>query len=270
VSSAELQEQAFWSVESRLVDSLGLIARDLGREFGVNEFLAKFASDSEHLSFSPMLPDAWQFASRIKQSHVPAVVEFSRRHQQAAIRWEPGDRNATLWNAISTAAPGVRRRWFQSVEAVGAGQYLSHWARNEELLAFDSVDDFSGDDEKVQGVVARTGLVFRKGSALEKLWRGMERAGIESLSAMDSDSGAVEVAMAVTSFAAMLRYRELRYGSSGVGTRGGSLWAEGFEALHTWMRGADAEVLPMREIDKQFDFSEIIFDPSSFWRDWNK
>src|SRR5262249_43332100 len=37
--------QMFWSVESRLVDSLGTISRDLGRELSLHEFTTTLAPD---------------------------------------------------------------------------------------------------------------------------------------------------------------------------------------------------------------------------------
>jgi len=48
----------FWTIESRSVDSLGTISRDLGRELSLNEFLLALAPDVTQLRYSPLIPDA--------------------------------------------------------------------------------------------------------------------------------------------------------------------------------------------------------------------
>ena len=55
------QLPAFWTVESRLVDSLGVISRDLGHELSLNQFLLALAPDVKQLQYSPLLPDAHLF-----------------------------------------------------------------------------------------------------------------------------------------------------------------------------------------------------------------
>ena len=48
----------FSTLESRSVDSLGTISRDLGRELSLNEFLLALAPDVTQLRYSPLIPDA--------------------------------------------------------------------------------------------------------------------------------------------------------------------------------------------------------------------
>lgn len=80
----------FWTIESRLVDSLGIISRDLGRELSLNEFLNALAPDLSELRYSPIVLDAHLFSEELLAAYHPVAVEFSRRHQQTVIQWETG------------------------------------------------------------------------------------------------------------------------------------------------------------------------------------
>jgi hypothetical protein len=84
------QEDHFWTIESRLVDSLGIISRDLGRELSLNEFITTLAPEHVELGHTPILPDASQFSDDIFGSHHASLVQFSRLYQQTAIKWTPG------------------------------------------------------------------------------------------------------------------------------------------------------------------------------------
>lgn len=80
--------ETFWTIESRLVDYLGIISRDLGRELSLNDFLGTLAPELRDIRITPVVPDAYMFQDEILLSHKISTVEFSRKHQQTLIQWE--------------------------------------------------------------------------------------------------------------------------------------------------------------------------------------
>jgi molecular chaperone HtpG len=55
----------FWTIESRLVDYLGIISRDMGRELSLNDFLSTLAPDFRDPRIHTILPDARVFRYEI-------------------------------------------------------------------------------------------------------------------------------------------------------------------------------------------------------------
>ena len=79
---------SFWTVESRLVDYLGDISRDLGRELSVNDFLSIVAPERRNLQMTPTCPDASDFLEQILHYYKVVKAEFSRKEQQSTVKWE--------------------------------------------------------------------------------------------------------------------------------------------------------------------------------------
>jgi molecular chaperone HtpG len=76
-----------WTLEARLLDLLGTISRDIGRELSLNEFISNLAPNLGHFSYSPLLPDAHLFGFNLPVTHHPELVHFSRQHQFSAVQW---------------------------------------------------------------------------------------------------------------------------------------------------------------------------------------
>lgn len=79
---------SFWTIESRLVDYLGDISRDLGRELGLNDFLSKIAPDLQNFNINPIVADPLEFRGDILATHTVTKVEFSRKNQQTLVQWK--------------------------------------------------------------------------------------------------------------------------------------------------------------------------------------
>jgi molecular chaperone HtpG len=95
VSEATISElPVFWTVESRLVDSLGIISRDLGRELSLYAFLTTLAPELLDSRLSPIVHDPHLRPEVLANHHVKSA-EFSRHHQQTALQWVPRDDVAT-------------------------------------------------------------------------------------------------------------------------------------------------------------------------------
>lgn len=267
ISIEEVIGKTFWSVESRLVDSLGTIARGLGREFGLNEFLTKFATDSEHLGFNPLLPDAWQFIEWLGRTHSPDKVEFSRRHQQVAIRWASRQDDELELAFQSLITPEYFNRNFESYTSVLEFSRAHSIKGLSDSLRLDTVEDFSGDDDKIQVVSARTGIVLMKESLVERLWQGMKLACTEQAKRHDAPTELPKLIGALVYFSRLLSQKRVYPSYRDIEAE---LWFTGFESLSTVMKQLGLDVTPPRDLEKAFDFHEITFDAQSYWRNWNE
>jgi hypothetical protein len=81
------QLRTFWTIESRLVDSLGTISRDLGRELSLHTFLATLAPELRDMRLSPIVHDPHLHLGGVFSRHRVQSAEFSRHHQQTALEW---------------------------------------------------------------------------------------------------------------------------------------------------------------------------------------
>ena len=158
ISEIELEKAPeFWTVESRLVDSLGLISRDLGRELSLNEFIGVFAPDEQELSYSPIVPDAHQFRLSFALSHAPAHAQFCRKHQRSAIKWVPRDKGSV--SSLFLNAFGSFEFNKELEDVMTKNRYLMHTA----IVGLRSIDvaDLVGDDADVLAVKSRSGFVVK-------------------------------------------------------------------------------------------------------------
>jgi len=81
----------FWTIESRLVDYLGVISRDLGKELSLNTFVGTLAPELKRPEISPMVCDPYMLWDDINISHNILAVEFSRERQETIIKWGKRD-----------------------------------------------------------------------------------------------------------------------------------------------------------------------------------
>ena len=163
---------AFWTVESRLVDSLGIISRDLGRELSLHQFLATLAPDYTQLRYSPLLPDAHLFHAQIRRSYVPTRVEFSLQHQQSAVYWTKrrSPDSASLISIATFPLDKARKVALQIRESrmrfTFSGIYDVYPNTQIEI----DIADITGDDAAVDVVNTRMGPIVRPDSAIARFW----------------------------------------------------------------------------------------------------
>lgn len=252
----------FWTIESRLVDSLGIISRDLGRELSLNEFLTALAPDFDELDFFPLVPDAHQFDEDVKTSHRPVEVRFSRAHQQTAIQWK----KSTIADEKEADEPdnafyrGVRNELFRLAEnrRIRFSVSLNH------KLDFAEAE-ISGDGDKVSMVRTRILIVARPDSETARVVR-----------ALDQGLKVAKRSLSEIAFARVTRLRDLYIlflrstGSFREELREiDRIWKDIVRDSEKILTRAGVEVsgIPMTLDDFDFD---TVFDATSYWRDWNR
>lgn len=275
-------EPEFWTVESRLVDSLGTISRDLGRELSLNEFLVALAPDYKELQFTPLLPDAHLFREFIVNSHYPELVKFSRQHQQAAIKWilRDGDDNDFSINVtnlfsenfsdniirdyIYTDEFRLRRNEFFD-------QLLNTLRKKISFVIPMDIVQISGDDEQVQMVTNRISTIIKQESELENLWNTF-KAALFHLKRQKPDSmDLLRATSAVYSFSSISTRRQPQdYGYySHSDDPYAFAWRDGVDILRSAFREINSNIDLPESINKLVPISQI-FNASNYWRDWFK
>jgi molecular chaperone HtpG len=161
ISKEELKSlTSFWAIESRLVDSLGIISRDLGRELSLNGFLGKLAPELIDNRISPILPDAHLFTDLITESHKLSKVEFSQKNQQTVMKWElitsSLNEDYIRINLLPTNVQ-FRKYLLNKLE-----DYRTY--RSERITKSIVVAPIKGDIERIRGINTRIVTILKPGS----------------------------------------------------------------------------------------------------------
>ncbi|GBE92260.1 HD domain-containing protein [Nostoc cycadae] len=279
VSHVDLQaETEFWTVESRLVDSLGTISRDLGRELSLNEFIVALAPGYKELQFTPLVPDAHLFSEVILNSHRPELAKFSRQHQQTAIKWirrTSNDINFSI-NVINLLSENFvkdiainyiytdqerrkRNPFFENlIKALNSKELF--------VIPMDIVK-ISGDDNQVQMVQNRITTMIKQGSDLEKLWSTFKEALLYLKNQKPDTIDLLRAASAVYSFSLNSHLKRKVYYSSPSAESYIFAWKDGVDILRSAFRDINSNIDLPDSINKLVAHSHI-FNASNYWRDW--
>ncbi len=272
-------QNVFWTIESRLVDSLGIISRDLGRELSLNEFLASLAPEHTELGHSPILPDANLFIEDIMASHHPALVQFSRKYQQTAMQWALGGAGAR--DALDAALNnGDFLAAFRKESEIRIGE-------EEERIPVDvkseiTVAQINGDENDVNTVKTRMGTVIAEGSQVAQIWQLIEKA-IAKASERKEAYRCIKC-LRMSSYYAHILERGIisqHYGRNeffegmrlSMKNRGRQV---GNDSLWVFLASEVNAILEEYAIDgeipetQEFLLNEKRFNASDYWRDWHR
>ncbi|MCP4248393.1 MAG: hypothetical protein GY778_15200 [bacterium] len=165
ISRSEVEKlPELWTIESRVVDNLGIISRDLGREVSISEFLAALAPDRCDPRITPLLLDANLMREPLLRTHMVVSADFSNSQQQTRIRWQQGQ-SWSAWCAAHAAqfmlgastpdeAHAHRFDWFERV--TGKRDMAVFFSRMETTqLGVMELAPVEGDDKRVGYVITR-------------------------------------------------------------------------------------------------------------------
>lgn len=270
---------AFWTVESRLADSIGIISRDLERELSVNEFLQKMAPEFADSEITPIVSDAHQLDRRLQESHCIAECRFSRARQQSVMLWEPRAEQDAGWVKPLVGEQSYDKEAFEiaiehGVESSSLSAYGSR-PKNKAVrrlvcqrLANVMAAPVAGDIQGIQVVVSRSAIVIDKES---DVWRVLTQM-CEALDPEQCDSSTDSQRACVLAGILLLVGFLLAADDRLVGMRDGdrpmfvSAWRRNLPALTEALGsfGADSHTLARLagiENAKKFNAREL-------WRDW--
>ena len=261
ISPSELRGVPFfWTLESRAVDSLGTISLDLGRELSLNRFLLALAPDvTQLLRYTPILPDAHRSQAAVRESHSAERVEFSREHQQTAIRWA----QTTLPSECALDIQALTsRQVFEALIVLIRQEQPLHPEGLSLILPMEKAP-FDGDDSSVMAVSSRMGAVLRDGSELLQDWLAI-RSGVVRLAGAGSVEDLACALRVANSFADALTWG--RRGHEGpVSAR----WRELISQFRSIL--AKLHIPEDLPADLRTRITNlVVFDATSFWRDWDR
>ncbi|MBE9535031.1 MAG: ATP-binding protein [Proteobacteria bacterium] len=173
VSSKEF----FWTIDARVVDYLGVISRDLGRELSFGEFLSGIAPELLDPSMSPVISDAHHYKEHILGTHCCEVVKFSKRHQQTVVKWIRRTEPPQVITLNKMEHEAIRQR----MDVIGeVSRYLIHRGESDVFNTFIHDDllvaEIQGDIKKVSAVKTRLAVILSPGSEYAEPWSRLRSA----------------------------------------------------------------------------------------------
>jgi molecular chaperone HtpG len=269
VSPAEMENiPFFWTIDSRSVDSLGLISRDLGREFGLNQFLHALAPDLTQLNYSPILPDAHMSAYEIRRLHMPERVEFSRKHQQSATKWvRRAGLDASGLNVWDVAAgdDAVNRKIHLILAQSEGSTYLNR-VQIRRHFDIDSAP-IIGEDTRVMAIKTRLGVILKPGSMLMRIWHTIRGTVVTCLLKRSSDDSMCSLRIA-TAFDDALNERDsaYHYGATDAHT----VWQMELPRFRGLLEELGCEEEPPPSHLRDLVGRGVVFNATAFWRNWDR
>lgn len=268
------KKQNFWTIESRLLDSIGTISRDLGRELSLNEFLVALAPDYKELQFNPFLPDAHLFKEFITKSHYPRKALFSRQNRHAAIEWVRKDDNSGCMDLRLDKFIAIN----EELEELNARMHTIRRRSNEspfdsEIITEKSsfsikIAEIEGDDHDIQILSTRTCFIVKKDSEFESIWNKLILATqhLNSSRTLNHE----DFMKAVLAFLSIAYYLSLGSQAGRNGYYGGELvpiWRDGVEFLQRALDNLE-EDLQLPSHPSKLIPERWIYNASSYWIDW--
>lgn len=270
ISIEELEGlKEFWVVESRLIDSLGIISRDLGRELSFNDFLIKLAPEVQDIRVSPIVSDAHVFDPETFQSHIVTVAEFSQKHQQTLIKFEPKPNNGKgtneLYSKIQNHKHEISRTIYNRYRNLdyefGIARSINGISFRENII----IANISGDNEKINAIKTRLGYILEPRSEFAKFWRSFRDntlLAIDILLAKDKkeDIGILCICFDYIQRVCTLNHREAYR----------RMWKDLRTELNQIMEehNLDTSYIPV-DIVQLITVDTKWFDASKFWLNWN-
>jgi molecular chaperone HtpG len=264
----------FWTIESRTVDYLGVISRDLGRELNIYSFLGSLAPEQYDPTVNPIVIDPEAFSTHLLESHQVTEVDFSRKHQRTLLRWQKITNHRPQ---LRTILAGIHRdQFFRSVLERGLSRLLSS-AADDLRLALTRISrvmmisSIKGDVGDVLVVRTRLVTVLVDTSPAAQSWKIIENSLRSLKSPLSTDDqltlllGLVVIAKALESLG---DYRSRRYGTPDFDDFQG-LWRSIIESINSVLSKQPGNSTLPSELRQVIGKENTWFDAASFWRDWN-
>jgi hypothetical protein len=242
----------FWTLEARLLDLLGTISRDLGREVSLNEFLAKLAPDLQHFRFSPLVPDAAVFNFTMATNDYPEFVEVSRQHQYSAVRWLRGFNKPSQ---LSLRLDSFRPDYIEMARRI----YSERDPVTRDYGYMRSIDVYAapirGDAHGLEGVVTDVGIFLSPGSPAQRFWTSLRDLATSLAETSESQVRFADVYMVAATLADWIREPSSP-----------ARWFRVWGAVSDDVR----QTLEIPRNVAEIITGEAIFRARSYWRDWAK
>ena len=298
ISPEELEAlQEFWTVESRLVDSLGIVSRDLGREVSLHEFLLTLAPERRELHLSPLFADAHHFGDHLLRTHEMTLVRIHAETRQTAILWSThleGPREEILISEerfvqlieadsqVSDCLQDLTIRRLAGGRYVSATYDLAFWSGHVEVdrvvEAFASLErtavvPFEVSEPQLEAVGTRVGVAYKEGGRVAEVHERLLRLLRTVISSSSSEGYAVAANLYVCLAALVSRcFPDQYFSRSQVEAvdlfvqNSSRIWGQRIEELHRLQSGLIDQDFPSN-LD-WVESNRVVFEAQKYWIDW--
>ncbi len=254
----------FWTIDARVVDYLGVISRDLGRELSFGEFLSGIAPDLLDPAMSPVISDAYHYREQIATTHHCEIAKYSKRHQQTAVKWVRRTEPAQVLTLSEAESESISQKT-SAIKSIVTLNLYGHLTFEDPFIYDDVfIAEIQGDVKEVRAVKTRIGTILAKGSRWAELWSNC-RAGVFQL---HGDVGLEEFAIFWT-MVSVIRTMFMDPHSLYIVAPLHLLWPQ--------LKGEFNDIPAFRslEIELPDDLNELgtreyWFDARQYWLDWDK
>jgi molecular chaperone HtpG len=267
----------FWTIESRTVDYLGIISRDLGRELNISSFLGRLAPELYEAKVNPIVVDAEGFSEMLLKSHSVVEITFSRRHQRTLLRWE-ARRETSDQHTITIDALDLDDL-YRVLSNVGLESARDIGINTDERSAKKSlaqrlnrtvVGNIIGDVEAVHGVRTRIIAMLQKGSEIARLWTELQTAWMRSGSATARERSILAAAMLMFTTAVSAERHKIYTTVIYDLTKVIHPWRAIVPQANSLLEKLGVDVVLPPELQTIIGVRDRWFDATTFWRDWAK
>lgn len=182
---AFLKYDSFWTIESRLLNYLGTLSRDLGRELGFNTFIERLAPDLLNRTITPLLIEHTLFDLNIFKSYKPVKTIYSEKYQQVSIEWKKGTNETNAYeDFLSDFSPyeierKVNELFAENIIRDNSFYYDLEFTTSSErsiiYYSFSKVyeSEIIGDRKDIKAVINNRNILLSKDSIAYSTWRSL-------------------------------------------------------------------------------------------------
>lgn len=272
ISPNELKNMdEFWTSESRLIDSLGTISRDLGTELSLSKLLSSLDIDYHERFPTPILPDAQLFTEDLLSDHIPTHVDFSKEKQQTSIKWKKKGDHTDFIKLIENTDEKI----IEEANEIYKENYFGSSRRGDVIDNFIKkinrihVSEIKGDDSNIKVVDSRIVTVFKLDTIAAKdinKFKKIIPLATKNKNSLIMGKAFVLVEILDTYVKYMSGYEGYRRGSK---KQLENEWQRISHDLNTWLSQENNKLSVHNDITSLFDTEEI-FNVSQYWTNWNK
>jgi len=261
--------ETFWTIESRLVDYLGIISRDLGRELSLNDFLGTLAPELRDPRINPVVPDAYMFQDEILLSHKISTVEFSRKHQHTLIQWKllgDVDESANIFNYLDDEYNIDQKKIVIELIYDYLNQYsFDDYYMSSSLETSIASGKIIGDMKKISVIKSRLITILKHESKAGELWTDITNT-IKKVMIQHKYEDLANLYIA--SFILHIHIKQ-GLGNRRYGLNSKEIWRDLSTKVNELFNDNGINNQVSENLSDIIDQNDI-FDASRYWLDWNK
>ena len=264
---AELPE--FWTIESRTVDYLGIISRDLGKELNIHSFLGNLAPEQYDPKVNPIVIDPEAFDNHLYNSHRIVEVDFSRKHQRTLLRWEqrsqpPKDLRPLFRNV-------TREQFVRLGAGLGLTRLIHQRSINDVLGGINLVSVARINGDVLGAIVVRTrlGTMLAEQSSIANDWKTIKDA-LESAVPQLSLSDRLTLCFGLMILDIFSSGKRITVVNPVRSDEIATMWRSTPSEINEILKKIERRVTINSEIDQSLGERTKWFRASEFWRNWDK